>query len=156
MRSLAIMAALVGFTAAQEAAQIDCAGEICNPDEAGCMNWDAYFYASGGSCDDVWMEWDQHCMYTDDDTCYAIEAAMAGVEATALQQVLKRNMADKKDPAKKLALLGATEEVEATQEADNHSGLIIGASATVIGAAAAILALRKCSKKSENDSFERA
>ena len=67
-------------------------------------------------------------------------------------------MADKKIPEKKmLALLAATEEFEeASQEADDHSGLITGASASVIGAAAAILAIRKCTNKSENDSFERA
>ena len=92
--------------------------------------------------------------------CMEIENEMGDLaNGNMMQQVLKpKHMQDKKRLAKeKLALLGATEEFEeASQEADDHSGLIIGASASVIGAAAAILAVRKCTNKSENDSFERA
>ena len=125
------------------------------------MNLEAYLYVSDDEvCNDVWEEWDLYCMSDDAsiDKCIEIEDAMMSSDASLMQQVLTKHMADKKIPEKKmLALLAATEEFEeASQEADDHSGLIIGASASVIGAAAAILAIRKCTKKSENDSFERA
>ena len=124
------------------------------------MNWEAYLYVSDNEvCNDVWEEWDLYCMSDDasTDKCIEIEDAMMSADASLMQQVLTKHMADKKIPEKKLALLAATEEFEeASQEADDHSGLIIGASASVIGAAAAILAIRKCTNKSENDSFERA
>ena len=145
------MAALIGVTAAAPK----------DPKEAECMDWDAYFYLSDDQeCVTVWMAWDEYCMsfQTMPDECTVIEKEMQSVMPTLMQQVLKpKHMADKKIPEKKLALLGAKEEFEETsQEADDHSGLIIGASASVIGAAAAILAIRKCTNKSENDSFERA
>ena len=122
------------------------------------MNWESYYYVGNNQeCIDVWKAWDEYCMYFTD-KCHEIEDAMNSADANLMQQVLKpKHMADKKIPEKKLALLGAKEEFEETsQEADDHSGLIIGASASVIGAAAAILAIRKCTNKSENDSFERA
>ena len=42
------MAALVGFTAA-----------TTSPKDAGCMNWDAFYYISDDQyCNEVWQEWD--------------------------------------------------------------------------------------------------
>ena len=41
------------------------------------------------------------------------------------------------------------------EEAFNYSGAIVGTSVAVLGAAAAIIAARRCSKRDEND-FERA
>ena len=124
------MAALIGFTAAE------------NPIQEGCTNLEARYYGGDDQrCIDVWKAWDYYCMSFEaiPGECIEIENEMYSIQ-----------------DEENLALLGATEEFqEASQEAYDHSGLIIGASATVIGAAAAILALRKCTNKSQIDSFER-
>lgn len=54
-----------------------------------------------------------------------------------------------------IALLGAAQAVEAPQveESQDYTGAIVGTSMAVLGAAAAIFAIRRCTKK-DND-FER-
>ena len=52
-----------------------------------------------------------------------------------------------------LVLLSTEQQAE---EAEDHSGVVIGASIAVLGTAAAVFAARKCMKKEGNDNFERA
>ena len=52
-----------------------------------------------------------------------------------------------------LVLLSTDQQAE---EAEDHSGVVIGASIAVLGTAAAVFAARKCMKKEVNDNFERA
>ena len=52
-----------------------------------------------------------------------------------------------------LVLLSTDQQAE---EAEDHSGVVIGASIAVLGTAAAVFAARKCMKKEGNDNFERA
>ena len=57
---------------------------------------------------------------------------------------------------KRLVLLGKKSASHEAEDGFNYSGLIKGTSITVLGAAAAIFAIRQCSKKrEESDSFER-
>ena len=72
-----------------------------------------------------------------------------GVNPTLFKQMIKVNA----KRAETLALLSATQTAQETDESGNYSGAIIGTSIAVLGAAAAIFAARRCTKK-DND-FER-
>jgi len=52
-----------------------------------------------------------------------------------------------------LVLLSTDQQAE---EAEDHSGVVIGTSIAILGTAAAVFAARKCMKKEVNDNFERA
>ena len=105
MRALSLMAALVSFTMADDQYP------PVDPKSANCMNWDAYWYMSYDvNCNTVWEEWDEYCMYyAVPDNCIDIE-----YEMQMIPWVMKPDkIIDKEIKRKKIALLKATEEIEA-------------------------------------------
>lgn len=124
-----------------------------------CLTREAYHYNAEGDteyCNDVWKKWDDYCVeenyepHACDQVEEEIEQALDN-DDVALVLAKKAFKMNKSKKSEEVALLGVAQDSEQVDESVN-SGIIIGASLAVFGAAA-IYAIRRSMKK--DDVFER-
>ena len=113
------------------------------PDDAGCMNWDAYSYVSADKdCNDVWFNWDMACIMYWTEECDELELMM---------EMWVDEEEDEEEDWYMLATKGAAQ--KSTFGGDFGKGAAIGAVAALVG----LYAFNKFSgKKAESEEFQRA